>query len=88
MTPSPGDRYGSVVAIWGVYAAVGVPDQERVDVFVKNGGTWAFLESVVQQISPGPANRFGAAVAMYGNSMVVGGPHRGASAGSAEVFVR
>jgi hypothetical protein len=73
--PSPEQRFGSAVALWQDYLAVGVPaaDAGRVDLYRRVGaGPYEFDRSLFPQ--PGGAGRFGAALALADAELLIGAP--------------
>ena len=89
---SPGEGFGSAVALNGSVALIGAPLRDEgagaVYVFSRQAdGSWD--QTGILRATDGAANdRFGAAVAIRGDLALVGAPNQGSGAGSVYAFRR
>lgn len=75
------DRFGTKVALWGDYLAVGVPfddiganvDQGSVYIYFREGSQWIF-KNKLSAIDGSANDWFGWQIAIYGNDLLIGAP--------------
>jgi hypothetical protein len=88
---SPGNGFGSSVALYGSTVVVGAPftpnDVGAAYVFVRSGRSWS-QQARLTASDAAPNLYFGDRVALYGQTAVVGTPENRLTPGAAYVFVR
>ena len=84
-------EHAQAVAIDGDTIAVGLPQQEQVEIFRRSGGTWAWVQTLTETQPYGnstDASLFGFALALRGNTLAVAEPMRDDHAGRVLLFER
>ena len=88
---SANDRFGESASVDADWIALGAPDRAghgAVDIFARNGSSWAF-HSTIEPPSPTAGMGFGTAISLRGSALCVGAPGdatNGAEAGAVLVF--
>jgi FG-GAP repeat len=70
---SGGVGYTTPVALDGDTLMLGHPTLRRVYVYIRNGGTWSFLQELVA-FPPVSGTRFGSTIALDGDRVAIGAP--------------
>lgn len=88
---SANDRFGESASVDADWIAIGAPDRAghgAVDIFARNGSSWAF-HSTMEPPSPSAGMGFGTALSLRGSVLCVGAPGdatNGTEAGAVLVF--
>lgn len=79
--------YPNVLGLSGDTLAVGAPQLNFVDIFVRAGSVWSKQQTLSVNQGGYPPS-FGTAIAVTGNTLIVGSPNEASSIGNAYVYTR